>query len=72
MPRKFISQYSRDLNLGPPEYETGVLTTFHLLDQRFLTCGPRTPGGPRLFKKFNNSSQQINKVHIRKKAKSEI
>jgi hypothetical protein len=38
---------------------------------RFLTCGPRTPGGPRLFRKLNNLSQQINKVHVRKKAKSE-
>jgi hypothetical protein len=37
-----------------------------------LTCGQRTPGGPRLFRKLNNFSQQINKVYIRKKAKSEI
>jgi hypothetical protein len=35
--------------------------------QRFLSCGPRTPGGPRLFRKLNNFSQQINKVYIRKK-----
>jgi uncharacterized C2H2 Zn-finger protein len=34
------------------------------LSQRFLTCGPRTPGGPRLFRKLNNFSQQINKVYI--------
>jgi hypothetical protein len=51
----------------------GVLNN---LKQRFLTCGPRTPGGPRrlpgcprLFRKLNNFSQQINKG---KKAKSEI
>jgi hypothetical protein len=49
------------------------------LTQLFLTCGPRTPvvrdaysGGPRLFRKLNNFPQQINKVYIRKKAKSEI
>jgi hypothetical protein len=36
------------------------------LQQRFLTCGPR------LFRKLNNFSQKINKVYIRKKAKSEI
>jgi hypothetical protein len=40
--------------------------------KRFLTCGPRTPGGPRLFRKLNNFSQQISKVYIRKKSKSEI
>jgi hypothetical protein len=33
------------------------------VEQRFLTCGPRTPGGPRLFRKLNNFSQQINKVY---------
>jgi hypothetical protein len=30
------------------------------------------PGGQRLFRKLNNFSEQINKVDIRKKAKSEI
>jgi hypothetical protein len=30
------------------------------------------PGGPRLFRKLNNFYQQINKVYVRKKAKSEI
>jgi hypothetical protein len=47
---------------------------FHLLDQRFITCGPRTPWGTRrllmgpwLFKKLNNFSQHINKEYIRKK-----
>jgi hypothetical protein len=44
----------------------------HGLAQRFLTCGPRTPEGPRLFRKLNNFSQQINEVYILKKAKSEI
>jgi hypothetical protein len=44
----------------------------HHIGQWFLTCGPRTPGGPRLFRKLNNFSQQINKVYVRKKAKSEI
>jgi hypothetical protein len=29
-------------------------------------------GSPRLFRKLNNFSQQINTVHTRKKAKSEI
>jgi hypothetical protein len=29
-------------------------------------------GGPRLFRKLNNFSQQINKVYMREKAKSEI
>jgi hypothetical protein len=29
-------------------------------------------GGPQLFRKLNNFSQQINKVYIRKKAKYEI
>jgi hypothetical protein len=29
-------------------------------------------GGPQLFRKLNNFSQQINKVYIHKKAKSEI
>jgi hypothetical protein len=42
------------------------------LEQRFLTCGPRTPGGPRLFRKLNNFSQQFNKAYIREKSKSEI
>jgi hypothetical protein len=49
------------------------------LIQRFLNCGPRTPGvrdaysgGPRLFRKLNNFSQQINKVYLFKKAKSKI
>jgi hypothetical protein len=37
------------------------------VEQRFLTRGPRTPGGPRLFRKLNNFSQQINKLYIRKK-----
>jgi hypothetical protein len=41
------------------------------LVQRFLACGQRTPGGPRLFTKLNNFSQPINEVS-RKKAKSEI
>jgi hypothetical protein len=31
-----------------------------------------TQGGPRLFRKLNNFSQQINEVKIRKEAKSEI
>jgi uncharacterized C2H2 Zn-finger protein len=34
------------------------------LEQRILTCGPRTPGGPRLFRALNNFSQQINKAYI--------
>jgi hypothetical protein len=41
------------------------------LEQQFLTYGPQTPGvhdaysgGPRLFMKLNNFSQQINKVKI--------
>jgi hypothetical protein len=49
------------------------------LDQRFVTCGPQTPGGlQRLLRgsatvrKLNNFSQQINKVKKRKKATSEI
>jgi hypothetical protein len=42
------------------------------LEQRFLTCGPRTPGGPRLFRKVNSFTQQIKKVYIRKEAKYEI
>jgi hypothetical protein len=44
------------------------------LTQRFLTFGPRTPGGPRrlirgprLFRKLNNFSQQIYKVFFVKK-----
>jgi hypothetical protein len=44
----------------------------YTLYQRLLTCGPRTPGFLRLFRKLNYFSQQINKVYIRKKAKSEI
>jgi hypothetical protein len=44
----------------------------YTIGQWFLTCGPRTPGGPRLFRKLNNFSQQINRVYVRKKAKSEI
>jgi hypothetical protein len=35
-----------------------------------VVCGPL--GGPRLFRKLNNFSQQINKVYFREKAKSEI
>jgi hypothetical protein len=42
------------------------------LRQRFVTCGPRTPGGPKLFRKLNNFSQQINKVYVRKKSNSEV
>jgi hypothetical protein len=37
-----------------------------------LNLWSANPGGPRLFRKLNNFSQQINKVYIRKKAKSEI
>jgi hypothetical protein len=37
------------------------------LDQRLLACGPRTPGDPRLIRKLNNFSQQINKVFYVKK-----
>jgi hypothetical protein len=41
-------------------------------NQRLLTCGTRTPGDLRLFRKLNNFSQQIYKVFYIKKAKSEI
>jgi hypothetical protein len=44
-----------------------LLSIRNALGQR-LTCGPRTSGGPRLFKKLNNFSLQINKV-LRKKTK---
>jgi hypothetical protein len=42
-----------------------------------VVCGPlgvhdAYSGDPRLFRKLNIFSQQINKVKIRKKAKSEI
>jgi hypothetical protein len=53
------------------EYVARKNVSFRLY-QRFLTCGPRTSGGPRLFGKLNIFSQQINKVFLRKKAKSEI
>jgi hypothetical protein len=43
----------------------------NVLSQRFLACGPRTLGGPRLFRKLNNFSQQIKKwyfyIHTQKK-----
>jgi hypothetical protein len=56
--------------------EVNFLDAYSLLSnrlvQRFFTCGPRTRGGPRLFRKLNTFSQQINKVYIRKKAKSGI
>jgi hypothetical protein len=47
-------------------------TTIISLTQRFLACGPRTPGGPRLFRKLNNFSRRLMKYFYVKKAKSEI
>jgi hypothetical protein len=44
----------------------GHLDNFNALYQRFLTCGPRTPGGPRLLWKLNNLSQQIDKACFEK------
>jgi hypothetical protein len=40
--------------------------------QRLLTCGPRTPGGPRLFRKLNIFSQQINKDAKKQNLKLQI
>jgi hypothetical protein len=42
---------------------------YYIVDQRLLTCGSLTPGGPRLFRKLNNFSQQINEVYTSKKSK---
>jgi hypothetical protein len=56
----FISFYSPFLDLR-------LLLFFYSLIQRFLTCGPRTPGGSRLFRKLNHFSQQIKKyVYVKK------
>jgi hypothetical protein len=69
---KFFFSFSYVTNLGVRKIETYIFwslrkwpiisqgSTYSLV-QRLLTCGPRTPGGPRLFRKLNNFPQQINK-----------
>jgi hypothetical protein len=55
-----------------PHGITTQKTNIDSVKLRFLTYGPRTPGGPRLLKKLNNFSQQINKVENVKKQKMKL
>jgi hypothetical protein len=44
-----------------------MIVAMKALDQRLFTCGPRTSGGPRLFKKLNSfSSRLIKYMYTRK------